>query len=67
MKKNDMPNKNNFITVIPARMNSIRLPNKPMKIIAGEPMVIHVWKRAVAANLGPVLVACDDDLSLIHI
>lgn len=56
-----MPNKNNFITVIPARMNSIRLPNKPMKIIAGEPMVVHVWKRAVAANLGPVLVACDDD------
>ena len=43
MKKTDMPNKNKFITVIPARMNSIRLPNKPMKIIAGEPMFVHVW------------------------
>ncbi len=52
---------NDVITVIPARMNSVRLPGKPMKIIAGEPMIVHVWKRAVAAGVGPVLVACDDN------
>ena len=49
-----------IITVIPARMGSLRLPNKPMAEIAGMPMIVHVWKKAVAADLGPVLVACDD-------
>ena len=60
MKKSDIHQNNNVITIIPARMNSVRLPNKPMKIIAGKPMIVHVWKQAVAANLGPVLVACDN-------
>ena len=60
MKKTDVIKNNDIITVIPARMNSIRLPGKPMKIIAGKPMIVHVWKQAVIANLGPVLVACDD-------
>lgn len=65
MKKSDIQQNNNVITIIPARMNSVRLPNKPMKIIAGKPMIVHVWKQAVAANLGPVLVACDN-LSILN-
>jgi 3-deoxy-manno-octulosonate cytidylyltransferase (CMP-KDO synthetase) len=46
--------------MIPARMASTRLPGKPLALIAGAPMIVHVWRRAVAAALGPVVVACGD-------
>jgi 3-deoxy-manno-octulosonate cytidylyltransferase (CMP-KDO synthetase) len=45
------------IVLIPARMASTRLPGKPLADIAGVPMIVRVWKRAVAAGLGPVVVA----------
>jgi 3-deoxy-manno-octulosonate cytidylyltransferase (CMP-KDO synthetase) len=47
------------ILLIPARMNATRLPDKPLADIAGKPMIIHVWERALAAQLGPVVVATD--------
>ncbi len=47
----------NTIVVIPARMASTRLPGKPLADIHGLPMILHVWKRAVEANVGQVLVA----------
>jgi 3-deoxy-manno-octulosonate cytidylyltransferase (CMP-KDO synthetase) len=47
----------NPIVLIPARMASTRLPGKPLADIAGEPMIVHVWRRACAANVGPVVVA----------
>jgi 3-deoxy-manno-octulosonate cytidylyltransferase (CMP-KDO synthetase) len=50
----------NPIILIPARLASARLPGKPLAIIAGEPMIVHVWRRAVAAQVGPVVVACGD-------
>ena len=50
----------NPIVMIPARMASTRLPGKPLALIAGAPMIVHVWRRAVAAALGPVVVACGD-------
>ena len=50
----------NPIIVIPARLAARRLPNKPLADIAGSPMIVHVWRRAVAAGVGPVLVACGD-------
>jgi 3-deoxy-manno-octulosonate cytidylyltransferase (CMP-KDO synthetase) len=46
------------IVLVPARLASTRLPNKPLADIAGLPMIVHVWKRAVEAALGPVVVAC---------
>jgi 3-deoxy-manno-octulosonate cytidylyltransferase (CMP-KDO synthetase) len=46
----------NTIVVIPARMASTRLPGKPLADIHGLPMILHVWKRAVEANVGQVLV-----------
>lgn len=49
------------LIVIPARMAATRLPNKPMAMIGEVPMIVHVWRRAVEAKLGPVLVACDDE------
>jgi 3-deoxy-manno-octulosonate cytidylyltransferase (CMP-KDO synthetase) len=48
------------IVLIPARMASTRLPNKPLADIHGEPMIVHVWRRAVEANIGPVTVACGE-------
>ncbi|MFI4987886.1 MAG: 3-deoxy-manno-octulosonate cytidylyltransferase [Alphaproteobacteria bacterium] len=47
----------NPILLIPARMASTRLPDKPLAEIAGEPMIVHVWRRAVEAAVGPVVVA----------
>jgi len=49
------------IVVIPARMQSSRLPGKPLALIAGLPMIVHVWQRAVEADVGPVLVACAEE------
>jgi len=48
----------NPIIVIPARMRSTRLPDKPLALIAGEPMIVHVWRRAVRSGAGAVAVAC---------
>ena len=48
------------LIVIPARMSSERLPGKPLADIHGEPMIVHVWRRALEARVGPVVVACDD-------
>ncbi len=45
------------IVIIPARMASERLPGKPLADIHGEPMIVHVWRRAVEAAVGPVVVA----------
>ncbi len=48
----------NPVVVIPARMASTRLPNKPLADICGDPMIVQVWRRATEAGIGPVLVAC---------
>ena len=39
--------------LIPARMASTRLPGKPLADIAGEPMIVHVWRRAQEAERRP--------------
>ena len=46
------------IVLIPARMASTRLPGKPLASIAGQPMIVQVWRRAMEAGVGPVAVAC---------
>ncbi len=48
----------NPLVIIPARMASTRLPGKPLADIHGVPMIVRVWKRAVEADVGPVVVAC---------
>ena len=47
------------LVVIPARMQATRLPGKPMLDIAGAPMIVQVWRRAVASGVGRVVVATD--------
>lgn len=49
------------LIVIPARMQATRLPGKPLADIAGTPMIVHVWRRAVAAKAGDVIVATDSE------
>ena len=46
------------VVVIPARMASERLPGKPLADIHGDAMIVHVWRRAMEAEIGPVVVAC---------
>ena len=50
----------NPIILIPARLASTRLPNKPLADIAGLPMIVHVLNRAREAALGPIAIACAD-------
>lgn len=45
------------IVLIPARMASTRLPGKPLADIAGVPMIVRVWRQAMAAAMGRVVVA----------
>ena len=47
------------IVLIPSRMASTRLPGKPLADIHGVPMIVQVWRRAMEADTGPVVVAAD--------
>ncbi len=49
------------IVLIPARMAATRLPDKPLADIAGTPMIVHVWRRAMEAAIGEVVVATDSE------
>jgi len=49
------------IVLIPARMGSTRLPDKPLADIAGEPMIVHCWRRAMESEVGEVVVATDSE------
>lgn len=47
------------LILIPARMASTRLPGKPLADIGGQPMIVHVLRRALAAGIGEAVVATD--------
>ena len=49
-----------FTVAIPARMGATRLPGKPLRSLGGEPLVLHVARRALAAGADEVIVATDD-------
>ena len=49
-----------FVVAIPARYAASRLPGKPLRLIGGDPMVLHVARRALAAGTREVWVATDD-------
>ncbi|WP_298578571.1 3-deoxy-manno-octulosonate cytidylyltransferase [uncultured Luteimonas sp.] len=49
-----------FVVAIPARHAATRLPGKPLRLLGGEPLVLHVARRALAAGAREVWVAADD-------
>jgi 3-deoxy-manno-octulosonate cytidylyltransferase (CMP-KDO synthetase) len=49
-----------FVVVIPARYASTRLPGKPLRLIAGEPMIQHVYRIATRSAADEVWIATDD-------
>ncbi len=51
---------NGFVVVIPARYASTRLPGKPLRLIAGEPMLRHVYRIATSSAADEVWIATDD-------
>lgn len=53
--------KMNPLIIIPARLSASRLPQKPLALIGGKPLVLHVLERGLQANIGRVIVACDDE------
>lgn len=56
------PEHPSVIVVIPARYESSRFPGKPLAVIAGRPMIEHVYRRAAGARaIARVLVATDDE------
>ncbi len=50
-----------FIVVIPARYASARLPGKPLRNIAGKPMLQHVYERGLESDAALVIIATDDE------
>jgi 3-deoxy-manno-octulosonate cytidylyltransferase (CMP-KDO synthetase) len=50
----------NPVVIIPARLAATRFPDKPLADIHGVPMIVQVLRRAMEADVGPVLVACGD-------
>jgi 3-deoxy-manno-octulosonate cytidylyltransferase (CMP-KDO synthetase) len=47
------------LVILPARLDSARLAHKPMQLIGSEPLIVHCWRRAIEADIGPVWVASD--------
>ena len=50
----------NPVILIPARMAATRLPDKPLADIHGQPMIVHVMRRALESGLGRVVIACSE-------
>ena len=49
-----------FVVAIPARFGASRLPGKPLRPLGGEPLIVHVVRRAQGAGAREVWVATDD-------
>ena len=50
----------NTVVIIPSRLNAKRLPNKPLKLINGKEMILHVHDLAKNSKVGSVLVVTPD-------
>jgi 3-deoxy-manno-octulosonate cytidylyltransferase (CMP-KDO synthetase) len=51
-----------IIGILPARWGSTRFPGKPLHLIAGKPLIQHVWERCqLATKLSEIIIATDDE------
>src|SRR5213592_1980211 len=48
------------LAVIPARLGATRLPRKPLRLLAGRPLVVRVWERVAAMNVADRCVIATD-------
>jgi len=51
----------NTVILIPSHLRATRLPNKPLLLINGKPMIVHCWQRAIESKIGDVYVATADE------
>ena len=56
-----------ILGIIPARLNSKRIPNKPLRLIDGVPILVHVLKRALMSKKLDKLIVCTDDLKVLDL
>jgi 3-deoxy-manno-octulosonate cytidylyltransferase (CMP-KDO synthetase) len=52
------------LVVIPARLGATRLPQKPLRDLAGRPLIVRVWERVAGMDLGDACVVATDDESV---
>src|ERR1700674_4207539 len=50
--------------IIPARWNSTRFPGKPLHLIAGKPLIQHVWERCLEADCFDRIIIATDDMRI---
>lgn len=55
------------LVVIPARLAAVRLPQKPLRLLAGVPLVVRVWQRVSAMNIADTCVVATDDESVARV
>jgi 3-deoxy-manno-octulosonate cytidylyltransferase (CMP-KDO synthetase) len=53
-----------IIGIIPARWNSTRFPGKPLHLIAGKPLIQHVWERCLEADCFDRIIIATDDMRI---
>ena len=56
-----------IIGIIPARLKSIRLPNKPLQLIDGLPLLVHVLKRSLMSKKLDKVVVCTDSMKVVNL
>jgi 3-deoxy-manno-octulosonate cytidylyltransferase (CMP-KDO synthetase) len=54
------------VAVIPARFESARFPGKPLHLIAGKPLVQHVWERCQEADAFDEIIIATDDMRIVE-
>jgi len=53
------------LIVIPARLAAVRLPQKPLRLLGGTPLIVRVWQRVSEMKIGDRVVVATDDNSVL--
>lgn len=55
------------LIVIPARLAAVRLPQKPLRLLGGTPLIVRVWQRVSEMEVGDRVVVATDDAKVVDI